>query len=164
MTHLVRAFPKEGCRDVEWGAGRALGLGSDVPRSHPGLQPRRPCPHLTGGLTQGTEGTTRTNPDLPRFSGWGGITCLLIPTGKLEPLVARLMGATTATRVGDGADCLFFGGRAGGGLRQTKTPVSPINPNRRVHQMRARHCSLFGTHTAFRTFHSRPTLLPKPAY
>lgn len=48
---------------------------------------------------------------------WGYITCLLIPTGKLEPLVARLMGATTATRVGDGADCLFFGGNAGGGLK-----------------------------------------------
>lgn len=30
----------------------------------------------------------------------GATTCLLIPTGKLEPLVARLMGATTATRVG----------------------------------------------------------------
>jgi len=33
--------------------------------------------------------------------------------------VARLMGATTATRVGDGADCLFFGGNAGGGLLST---------------------------------------------
>lgn len=47
------------------------------------------------------------------------ITCLLIPTGKLEPLVARLIGATTATRVGDGADCLFLGGNAGG-LEETE--------------------------------------------
>lgn len=49
------------------------------------------------------------------------ITCLLIPTGKLEPLVARLIGATTATRVGDGADCLFLGGNAGG-LEETENP------------------------------------------
>lgn len=48
----------------------------------------------------------------------GLLTCLLIPTGKLEPLVALLMGATMATRVGDGADCLFFGGNAGGGLEE----------------------------------------------
>lgn len=47
------------------------------------------------------------------------ITCLLIPTGRLEPLVARLIGATTATRVGDGADCLFLGGSAGG-LEETE--------------------------------------------
>lgn len=47
------------------------------------------------------------------------ITCLLIPTGKLDPLVARLMGATTATLVGEGADCRFLGGNAGGGLQDT---------------------------------------------
>lgn len=47
------------------------------------------------------------------------ITCLLIPTGKLDPLVARLMGATTATLVGEGADCRFLGGKAGGGLQDT---------------------------------------------
>lgn len=34
--------------------------------------------------------------------------------GRLDPLVARLIGATTAIRVGDGADWRFFGGRAGG--------------------------------------------------
>lgn len=34
--------------------------------------------------------------------------------GRPEPLVAWLMGATTATRVGEGADWRFFGGRAGG--------------------------------------------------
>lgn len=42
-----------------------------------------------------------------------------MPTGKLEPLVARLMGATTATLVGEGADCRFLGGSAGGGLQDT---------------------------------------------
>ena len=47
------------------------------------------------------------------------ITCLLMPTGKLDPLVARLMGATTATLVGEGADCRFLGGNAGGGLQDT---------------------------------------------
>lgn len=47
------------------------------------------------------------------------ITCLLIPTGKLEPLVALLMGATTATLVGEGADWRFLGGNAGGGLQDT---------------------------------------------
>lgn len=47
------------------------------------------------------------------------LTCLLIPTGKLDPLVARLMGATTATLVGEGADCRFLGGKAGGGLQDT---------------------------------------------
>lgn len=41
-------------------------------------------------------------------------TCLQIPIGRLDPLVARLIGATTATRVGDGADWRFLGGRAGG--------------------------------------------------
>lgn len=41
-------------------------------------------------------------------------TCLQMPIGRLDPLVARLMGATTATRVGDGADWRFLGGRAGG--------------------------------------------------
>lgn len=56
----------------------------------------------------------------PCLARRGYITCLLIPTGKLEPLMARLMGATTATRVGDGADCLFLGGNAGGGLKQIK--------------------------------------------
>lgn len=61
----------------------------------------------------------------------GLITCLLIPTGKLEPLVARLMGATTATRVGDGADCLFFGGSAGGGLKQSKEPHQTRQPEQK---------------------------------
>lgn len=37
-----------------------------------------------------------------------------MPIGRLDPLVARLIGATTATRVGDGADWRFLGGRAGG--------------------------------------------------
>lgn len=41
------------------------------------------------------------------------LTCLCTPQGKLEP---RLIGATTATLVGEGADCRFLGGRAGGGL------------------------------------------------
>lgn len=43
-------------------------------------------------------------------------TCLWrpVPMGRPEPLVAWLMGATTATRVGEGADWRFFGGRAGG--------------------------------------------------
>lgn len=63
------------------------------------------------------------------------ITCLLIPTGKLEPLVARLMGATTATRVGDGADCLFFGGNAGGGLKQSKEPYQTRHPTKCFKQM-----------------------------
>lgn len=45
---------------------------------------------------------------------WLDITCLLMPTGRLVPLVVRLMGATTATLVGDGADWRFLGGRAGG--------------------------------------------------
>lgn len=71
------------------------------------------------------------SPPLPFWMGL--ITCLLIPTGKLEPLVARLMGATTATRVGDGADCLFFGGSAGGGLKQSKEPIRPDNPNKSLY-------------------------------
>lgn len=41
------------------------------------------------------------------------LTCLCTLQGKLEP---RLIGATTATLVGEGADCRFLGGRAGGGL------------------------------------------------
>lgn len=59
------------------------------------------------------------------------ITCLLIPTGKLEPLVARLIGATTATRVGDGADCLFLGGNAGG-LEETENPGKLYITNRSI--------------------------------
>lgn len=42
-----------------------------------------------------------------------------MPTGKLDPLVALLMGATTATLVGEGADWRFLGGNAGGGLQDT---------------------------------------------
>lgn len=41
------------------------------------------------------------------------LTCLWSLHGKLEP---RLIGATTATGVGEGADWRFLGGRAGGGL------------------------------------------------
>lgn len=44
-------------------------------------------------------------------------TCLWTLQGKLEP---RLIGATTATRVGEGADWRFLGGRAGGGLLMDK--------------------------------------------
>lgn len=45
------------------------------------------------------------------------LTCLWTLQGKLEP---RLIGATTATRVGEGADCRFLGGSAGGGLLRDK--------------------------------------------
>ena len=41
------------------------------------------------------------------------VTCLCTLQGRLEP---RLMGTTTATLVGEGADWRFLGGRAGGGL------------------------------------------------
>jgi len=41
-------------------------------------------------------------------------TCLRAPGGKLWPHDPRLIGATTATRVGEEADCRFLGGRAGG--------------------------------------------------
>lgn len=81
---------------------------------------RPSCPAEKGGHLQ----------TLPQLSSphtpldWGYITCRLIPTGKLEPLVARLMGATTATRVGDGADCLFLGGSAGG-LEDIECPDKP---------------------------------------
>lgn len=47
------------------------------------------------------------------YKGPWSLTCLWTLQGKLEP---RLIGATTATRVGEGADCRFLGGRAGGGL------------------------------------------------
>lgn len=61
------------------------------------------------------------------------ITCLLIPTGKLDPLVARLMGATTATLVGEGADCRFLGGKAGGGLQDTRgIDASVTRPSKRL--------------------------------
>lgn len=78
---------------------------------HISLSSRDPLTHT------GAEGTDFPAPKPPRLPRWGCITGLLIPTGKLEPLVARLMGATMATRVGEGADCLFFGGNAGGGLK-----------------------------------------------
>lgn len=104
---------------------------------------------------------------LPRLSRRDCITCLLIPTGKLEPLVARLMGATTATRVGDGADCLFFGGNAGGGLKQIKKSHETKQPKQNSlnsYQGRAPFTIRHFTPT-FHTFNSRPTpLLPKQTY
>lgn len=37
-----------------------------------------------------------------------------------------------ATRVGDGADCLFFGGKAGGGLKQIKKSHQNKHPKQKL--------------------------------
>lgn len=135
---LVRDFWKEA---VSWGGpecvvGEGLGaelrcpretaLGSSLPTATPTPTRERPPGPAERGETEETSACPResivTNAawkessPKPRAFPDGLLTCLLIPTGKLEPLVALLMGATMATRVGDGADCLFFGGNAGGGL------------------------------------------------
>lgn len=104
---------------------------------------------------------------LPRLSRPDCITCLLIPTGKLEPLVARLMGATTATRVGDGADCLFFGGNAGGGLKQIKKSHETKQPKQNSSNSYQGRASLTIRHftPTVHTVNSCPTpLLPKQMY
>lgn len=58
--------------------------------------------------------------------------------------MARLMGATTATRVGDGADCLFFGGSAGGGLKQTKKSCQAREPQQKFFKQ-VRECGRWGS-------------------
>lgn len=134
--------------DFQQAASRNAGVCGGGPRAElrcawsPGLQPPHPLPPplilqrnfqllrepvVTKAGDGGDTFPTQSLAGLPR---WGCITCLLIPTGKLEPLVARLMGATTATRVGDGADCLFFGGNAGGGLKQIKNSHQTNSPNK----------------------------------
>lgn len=67
------------------------------------------------------------------------LTCLWTLQGKLDP---RLMGVTTATRVGDGADCRFFGGSAGGGLssingRRRRKWIRTVNKHQSVSSKRA---------------------------
>lgn len=61
------------------------------------------------------------------------------------------MGATTATRVGDGADCLFLGGNAGG-LEETENPGKRYITNK----------SALDMNEAFSTpnFHTPVLLLP----
>lgn len=69
------------------------------------------------------------------------------------------MGATTATRVGDGADCLFFGGNAGGGLKQIENSHQTNSPNKTLHRYKAEHSSSFIIkilHTYFSHFQLPP--------
>lgn len=128
---------KEGlCQRSELSAREALGpVSASPPREGTSTPVRRAPPDQRQGLkTTGFLSASGTkSPDLKPSSAFldgANYLPIIIPTGKLEPLVARLMGATTATRVGDGADCLFFGGNAGGGLKQSKEPYQTRHPTK----------------------------------